>query len=97
MKEEKEKSMIDELEEMFKSGQLHRLVKLKIISSDKIVWRNLYHAFNFRMETTGSKMQAYSDVSINFDMSEDHVRYIIRTLGELTTNEEKNNKVTLKQ
>ena len=87
MEVEKQRSMIDELEDLYKSGKLQELVKLKIVSRDKIVWRNLFHAFHFRLETTGSKMQAYSDVSINFDMSEDHVRWIIKTLGKLTTNE----------
>lgn len=81
-------SLIDDLERLYKDGTLHRLVENKMIDKASIVWRNLYHAYHFRTETTGSKMQAYSDVSSNFGFSEDHVRMVLRKLGTLTTNKE---------
>ena len=69
--------LIDELKE---SGQLSELVKLGFVHPSVIVNRNMYHAYNARVVTTGSKMQAMQDVAENFGVSFESVRLARRTM-----------------
>jgi hypothetical protein len=71
---------IELIDELFESGQLHDMVKLGFVHPSAIVNRNIYHAYNSRVITTGSKMQAMEDVAENFGVSFETVRLARRTM-----------------
>lgn len=68
MIEEKE-SKIELLNRLQENGDLKKLVDSGIVSPRFIIWRNMYIAYQFRLEAVKSKMQAMEEVSMNFKRS----------------------------
>ena len=68
MIEEKE-SKIDILNRLNDNGDLKKLVDSGIVSPRFIIWRNIYIAYQFRLEAVHSKMQAMEETSMNFKRS----------------------------
>jgi hypothetical protein len=79
--ESMEKRQIDLLDELYESGKLQALIKGGLLQTSILMWRNIFHAFEFRLEATGSKMQAMEDVSQNFNISVSLVEKVRRKLG----------------
>lgn len=68
MIEEKE-TKIELLNRLHQNGDLKKLVENGIVSPRFIIWRNMYIAYQFRLEAVQSKMQAMEEVSMNFKRS----------------------------
>lgn len=73
---EDKKLIIDELNDLYESGVLKKLIDGGFISSSVYLWRNVYNAYNFRLKANKSIMQAMEDVSTNFKISIASVRKI---------------------
>lgn len=71
-----EKMIIDELNELYESGKLKKLIDSGFMSSSVYLWRNVYNAYNYRLKANKSIMQAMEDVSLNFKISVSSVRKI---------------------
>lgn len=71
--------LIDDLE---KNGHLKPLISGGFIHPNVILFRNIYRAYNYRLESTNSKMQAMEDVSQNFGVSFETVRKARRVMTE---------------
>jgi hypothetical protein len=76
------KKVIDILDDLYHSGDLKHLVNEGTIQSSILMYRNIYHAFNFRHDATGSKMQAMKEVALNFNISVSLVEKVRRKLGK---------------
>ena len=72
---------IELIDELVESGQLSEMIRLGFVHPSVIVNRNIYHAYNSRVITTGSKMQAMEDIAENFGVSFETVRLARRTMG----------------
>lgn len=75
------KRQIDLLDDLYNSGELKALVKGGLIQTSILMYRNIFHAFEFRYEATGSKMQAMEEVAMNFRVSVSLVEKVRRKLG----------------
>ncbi len=71
---------IELIDELVESGQLSEMIRLGFVHPSVIVNRNIYHAYNSRVITTGSKMQAMEDIAENFGVSFETVRLARRTM-----------------
>ncbi len=71
---------IELIDELVESGQLSEMIRLGFVHPSVIVNRNIYHAYNSRVITTGSKMQAMEDIAQNFGVSFETVRLARRTM-----------------
>ena len=78
-----EKKVIDLIDELDANNQFMPLVRLGFLHSNLILFRNIYRAYNYRLESTKSKMQAMEDVSHNFGVSFETVRKARRVMSEL--------------
>lgn len=81
MNPEKE-TRIEILDRLYSQGDLKKLVSLGVISSRWLVWRNMFHAFNQRLESTGSKMKAMNETAANFNVSRSLVEKVRRYFQE---------------
>lgn len=81
MNPEKE-TRIEIVDRLYNQGDLKKLVSEEIVSPRWLVWRNIFHAFNQRLESTGSKMQAMEEVSENFNVSRSLVEKVRRYFKE---------------
>lgn len=81
---QKETSLIDELNELYLNGKLKKLIDSGIISSSVYLWRNIFNAYNFRLQASGSKIQAMNDVSLNFGVSMSTIRKVRRKFEQKT-------------
>lgn len=75
------KKPIELLDELYHDGKLKDLVQSGLISSNLLVWRNAYHAFEHRLTATGSVMQSMEEVAVNFNLSVETIRLIRRKLS----------------
>lgn len=71
---------IELIDELYISGKLMDMINLGFVHPSVLVNRNIYHAYNARLRTTGSKMQAMEDVAENFGVSFETVRLARRTM-----------------
>jgi len=73
-----DKSLIEELNDLYNEGKLKKLIDSGLVSSSVYLWRNIFNAYNYRLNATQSKMQAMSDVSLNFKVSVNTIRKVRR-------------------
>jgi hypothetical protein len=78
LENKKEASLIDELNELYLNGKLKKLIDSGLVSSSVYLWRNIFNAYNFRLQASGSKIQAMNDVSLNFGVSMSTIRKVRR-------------------
>ncbi len=82
MIEEEKETRIELLDRLYGSGELKKLVSAGIVSPRWLVWRNMFHAFNQRLESTKSRIKAMEDVSENFNVSRSLVEKVRRYFNE---------------
>ena len=71
---------IDVLDELHDNGKLIELAKAGLVSTSILVYRKIYHAYEFQILNGVAKTQAITDVSDVFGMSE---RMIYRVINKL--------------
>lgn len=82
MNNPEKETRIEILDRLYQSGDLKKLVSLGVVSPRWLVWRNMYHAFNHRLESTGSKMKAMAETAANFNVSRVTVEKVRRYFKE---------------
>ena len=68
--------LIEKLDLLQESGELKPLIDSGLMKKEVPTWMALFHSYNFELEQTNSKMQAMENVSINFKVSVDLIKWI---------------------
>lgn len=71
---------IDVLDKLYESGELMELAKSGLLSTSVLIYRKIFHAYNFQIKNEVSKMQAVTDVADVFGVSESMVYKILKKL-----------------
>jgi len=61
---------IEVLDELHDNGKLIELAKAGLVSTSILIYRKVYHAYNFQLLNGVAKTQAITDVSDVFGISE---------------------------
>lgn len=71
---------IDVLDKLYESGELMELAKSGLLSTSVLIYRKIFHAYNFQINNEVNKMQAVTDVADVFGVSESMVYKILKKL-----------------
>ena len=73
---------IDVLDELHENGKLIELAKAGLLSTSILIYRKVYHAYNFQLVNGVAKTQAIKDVSDVFGISERMTYRILKKFKE---------------
>lgn len=73
---------IEVLDELHESGKLIELAKAGLVSTSILIYRKVYHAYNFQLLNGVMKTQAITDVSDVFGISERMTYRILKKFKE---------------
>jgi hypothetical protein len=73
---------IEILDRLYESGELRSLVRAGLISVNANVYRNIFHAYKFRVDNGAKSSQAITDVADMFKLSDRTVYRIIKQMKE---------------
>jgi hypothetical protein len=71
---------IDVLDELHENGKLIELAKAGLVSTSILIYRKVYHAYEFQLLNGVKKTQAITDIGDVFGISERMVYRIINKL-----------------
>ena len=71
---------IEVLDKLYDSGELMHLAKSGLLSTSILIYRKIYHAYNFQLLNGVAKTQAITDVADVFGVSESMVYKILKKL-----------------
>ena len=71
---------IDVLDKLYESGELMHLAKSGLLSTSVLIYRKIYHAYEFQLLNGVGKEQAKTDISGVFGMSERQISRVISKL-----------------
>jgi hypothetical protein len=71
---------IEVLDKLYESGELMHLAKSGLLSTSVLIYRKIYHAYEFQLLNGVSKEQAKTDISGVFGMSERQISRVISKL-----------------